>query len=90
MAKKQVHKEHKPAKPRAIRIYDALLRDGTQAEEINFSVEDKLLIAEKLDELGTRIGSCDGVMKIAHAREKGSASPGGKGNLSNQGHTTGQ
>jgi 2-isopropylmalate synthase len=37
---------------RKIKIYDTLLRDGTQAEEISFSVEDKLLIAEKLDDLG--------------------------------------
>jgi len=37
---------------RKITIYDTLLRDGTQAEEINFSVEDKLLIVEKLDDLG--------------------------------------
>jgi 2-isopropylmalate synthase len=35
-----------------ITIYDTTLRDGEQAEEISFSVEDKLLIARKLDELG--------------------------------------
>jgi 2-isopropylmalate synthase len=33
-------------------IYDTTLRDGAQAEEISFSVEDKLLIAAKLDEFG--------------------------------------
>lgn len=33
-------------------IYDTTLRDGTQMEDISFSVEDKLRIAEKLDELG--------------------------------------
>jgi 2-isopropylmalate synthase len=32
--------------------FDTTLRDGTQGESISFSVEDKLLIAEKLDELG--------------------------------------
>lgn len=32
-------------------IYDTTLRDGSQAEEVNFSVEDKLRIALKLDEL---------------------------------------
>ncbi len=36
----------------AIRLYDTTLRDGTQAEEISFLVEDKLRIAQKLDELG--------------------------------------
>ena len=32
--------------------YDTTLRDGTQGENISFSVDDKLMIAEKLDELG--------------------------------------
>ena len=32
--------------------FDTTLRDGTQGESVSFSVEDKLLIAEKLDELG--------------------------------------
>jgi len=35
-----------------VKIYDTTLRDGSQAEEIAFSLEDKLLITEKLDELG--------------------------------------
>ena len=35
-----------------IAIYDATLRDGAQGEGINFSVEDKIAIALKLDELG--------------------------------------
>jgi 2-isopropylmalate synthase len=35
-----------------IEIYDTTLRDGSQAEDITFSVEDKLRITEKLDELG--------------------------------------
>ncbi|MBI5682331.1 MAG: citramalate synthase [Deltaproteobacteria bacterium] len=35
-----------------LKLYDTTLRDGTQAEDINFSVEDKIRIAEKLDELG--------------------------------------
>ncbi|MEW6163171.1 MAG: citramalate synthase [Nitrospirota bacterium] len=37
---------------RQIEIYDTTLRDGAQAEDISFSVEDKLRITEKLDELG--------------------------------------
>jgi 2-isopropylmalate synthase len=35
-----------------VKIYDTTLRDGTQAEDISFSVEDKLRITQKLDELG--------------------------------------
>lgn len=35
-----------------VKIYDTTLRDGTQGEGINFSVTDKLLIAEKLDQFG--------------------------------------
>ncbi|MDP2168283.1 MAG: citramalate synthase, partial [Thermodesulfovibrionales bacterium] len=37
---------------RKIEIYDTTLRDGAQAEDVSFSVEDKLRITEKLDELG--------------------------------------
>ncbi len=37
---------------RKIEIYDTTLRDGAQSEDISFSVEDKLRIVEKLDELG--------------------------------------
>jgi len=36
----------------SIKIYDTTLRDGSQAEDIAFSVEDKVRIAQKLDELG--------------------------------------
>ncbi len=36
----------------AIELYDTTLRDGTQGEKITLSVQDKLLIAEKLDEFG--------------------------------------
>ncbi len=33
-------------------IYDTTLRDGAQAEDVNFSVEDKMRVARKLDQLG--------------------------------------
>ena len=32
--------------------FDTTLRDGTQGEAVSFSVDDKLVIAQKLDELG--------------------------------------
>src|SRR5471032_1362564 len=35
-----------------IKIYDTTLRDGTQGEGISFSVTDKLLIVQKLDQFG--------------------------------------
>jgi 2-isopropylmalate synthase len=35
-----------------VKVYDTTLRDGTQAEDISFSVEDKLRITQRLDELG--------------------------------------
>lgn len=35
-----------------ILIYDTTLRDGTQGEHINFSAEEKLRIARRLDEMG--------------------------------------
>ncbi len=37
---------------RRIEIYDTTLRDGTQGEGFNLSLQDKLMIAKKLDELG--------------------------------------
>ena len=37
---------------RAIEIYDTTLRDGSQGEGVNFSLEDKLAIARRLDEAG--------------------------------------
>ena len=33
-------------------IYDTTLRDGSQGEGVNFSLQDKLLITSRLDELG--------------------------------------
>ena len=37
---------------RRIQMYDTTLRDGSQGEGVNFSVQDKLLITERLDSLG--------------------------------------
>ena len=37
---------------RKIEIYDTTLRDGTQAEDFNLSLEDKIRCSRKLDELG--------------------------------------
>src|SRR5271169_986694 len=45
-------KAGKEASMRMIEIYDTTLRDGTQSEDISLSVEDKLRITEKLDEIG--------------------------------------
>jgi len=36
----------------SIKLYDTTLRDGSQAEDISFSLEDKVRIAERLDGLG--------------------------------------
>jgi 2-isopropylmalate synthase len=37
-----------------VKIYDTTLRDGTQAEELNLTTQDKVRIALKLDELGVQ------------------------------------
>ena len=37
---------------RTIEIYDTTLRDGSQGEGVNFSLEDKLAITRRLDEAG--------------------------------------
>lgn len=43
----------KTARPRSgFEIYDTTLRDGAQAEDVSFSADDKVLVAQKLDELG--------------------------------------
>jgi len=39
-------------KPEVIEIYDTTLRDGSQGEGVNFSVADKVRIAERLDSFG--------------------------------------
>src|SRR5947209_15058338 len=37
---------------RSIQIYDTTLRDGTQGEGVSLSLQDKLQITQRLDELG--------------------------------------
>lgn len=39
-------------KPRRIEIYDTTLRDGAQGEGFSLSLQDKLAVVQKLDELG--------------------------------------
>ncbi len=41
-----------PSSSMRIQTFDTTLRDGTQGEAVSFSVDDKLIIAQKLDELG--------------------------------------
>ena len=37
-------------------IYDTTLRDGSQGEQVNFSAEEKLRIARRLDEILDGLG----------------------------------
>ena len=37
---------------RRIQLYDTTLRDGSQGEGVNFSLQDKLLFTQRLDEMG--------------------------------------
>src|SRR3954453_6732572 len=41
-----------PPVPTKVEIYDTTLRDGSQREGLSLTVEDKLRIAEQLDQLG--------------------------------------
>jgi hypothetical protein len=43
----------------AITIYDTTLRDGAQGEGVSFSVEDKVKIAQRLDELSHTLTRLD-------------------------------
>ena len=51
-----------------VKIYDTTLRDGMQAEGVSFSVEDKLLIAKKLDEFG--IDYLEGGFPLSNPKEE--------------------
>jgi 2-isopropylmalate synthase len=48
--------------------FDTTLRDGTQGEAVSFSVEDKILIAQKLDELG--IDYIEGGWPMSNPKDK--------------------
>jgi 2-isopropylmalate synthase len=49
-------------------IYDTTLRDGTQAEGVSLSLEDKLLIAESLDGLG--VDYIEGGYPLSNPKDK--------------------
>lgn len=54
---------------RRIEIYDTTLRDGTQGEGFNLSLEDKLQIAVKLDELG--VDFIEGGFPLSNPKDAG-------------------
>src|SRR5678810_1329193 len=41
-------------RPPALEIYDTTLRDGAQAEDVTFSADDKVRVAQQLDGLGVQ------------------------------------
>ncbi len=41
-----------PMSPKKVTLYDTTLRDGTQGTGISFSVQDKIRVAERLDQFG--------------------------------------
>ncbi|HEY5627296.1 MAG TPA: citramalate synthase, partial [Nitrospira sp.] len=43
-----------PKKSALLEIYDTTLRDGAQAEDVSFSADDKVRVAQQLDELGVQ------------------------------------
>jgi 2-isopropylmalate synthase len=55
-----------------IQIYDTTLRDGAQGEGVNFSLQDKLLIARRLDECG--FDFVEGGYPLSNRRTRNSSS----------------
>jgi 2-isopropylmalate synthase len=51
-----------------VAIYDTTLRDGMQAEGVSFSLEDKLLIAHKLDDFG--VDYIEGGFPLSNPKEE--------------------
>lgn len=52
----------------SLRIYDTTLRDGMQGEKVSFTLEDKLRVAQHLDDLG--IHYIEGGFPLANAKEE--------------------
>lgn len=52
---------------RQIQIYDTTLRDGSQGEGVNFSLLDKLQIAQRLDEIG--VDFVEGGYPLSNAKD---------------------
>src|SRR5690349_16030945 len=45
----------RPSAPsKSLEIYDTTLRDGAQAEDVSFSADDKVMVAQRLDDLGVQ------------------------------------
>ncbi|MHC4715670.1 MAG: citramalate synthase [Planctomycetota bacterium] len=51
-----------------IQVYDTTLRDGTQAQGVSLSLEDKLMIAEKLDDIG--VDYIEGGYPLSNPKDK--------------------
>ena len=56
-----------PAARQRIELYDTTLRDGTQGENISLSLQDKLLIAARLDDLG--VDYIEGGYPLSNAKD---------------------
>ena len=54
---------------RTVEIYDVTLRDGTQGENISFSIHDKIRITRRLDDLGVHY--IEGGWPGSNERDKG-------------------
>ena len=52
-------------------IYDTTLRDGCQGEDVSFSLEDKIRIAEELAELQRIARNTDGIPRLVESVQTG-------------------
>jgi 2-isopropylmalate synthase (EC 2.3.3.13) len=64
-----------PGMNRRIAMYDTTLRDGSQGEDVSFSVTDKVLIARRLDAFGIDYieGGWPGYQAYRYRRPRGGA-----------------